>query len=112
MKSTGLNEDLANEILRIKDNLIMYPDERKKPIRHLTVRIGQTPADKPATVTEWLNNVIIGRKPSEPLRWPAVKVKIEEPAPQREKLTEEQKALLKSMSYKFHTKTIAGILAA
>jgi len=97
---TGLNEDLANEVLRIKDNLVMYPDNRQKQSRQLTVRIGETPADKPGTVTEWLTQVIINREKHTPLRWITPVAKTEATIPAMEKLTTEQKALLKSMSYK------------
>ena len=108
---TGLNSDLAKEILRIKDNLIMYPDQRNKLARHLTVRMGETPADQPKTLTEWFNDVIIDRKASEPIPWiePIVK---EEVQPIKKALTSEQKALLKSLSYKFHNKPAQFILAA
>ena len=109
--ATGLNVDLASEVLRIKNNLIMYPDERQKKTRHLTVKEGETPVDKPKTVTEWLNNVIIKREVSEPLRWimPAVK---DEVTPIREKLTAEHKALLKSLSYKPRISNHMASLAA
>lgn len=99
MKATGLNEDLANEVLRIKDNLVMYPDERQKQTPNLAVTKGETPSDRPATATEWLNKVIIGRGISTP--YVPTFPKKEESKPEREKLNAEQIQRLKAMSYKF-----------
>ncbi|MDP2692726.1 MAG: hypothetical protein Q8O88_03760 [bacterium] len=102
MKSTGfeggLNKDLATEVLRIKDALLMYPDERKKVKKIMSVKIGATPPDKPRTLSEWLTHIIINRE-SKPLNWTTPTDKLTQTT-EKEKLTTEQKALLKSISYK------------
>ena len=101
MNSTGLNEDLANEVLRIKDNLVMYPDERPKQTPCLAIIKGQIPADRPPTATEWLNKTIIGRGISKPIVPTFPKNK--EEAFEREKLTAKQIQLLRTLSYKPRT---------
>jgi len=96
--STGLNHDLAKEILRIKDALFMYPDDRPKKRKYLTVTQGEIPTDKPETVTEWLSQVVLNREKPQNLTEEKLTPKTETEF-QRQKLTAEQKVFLKSISF-------------
>lgn len=97
MKSTGLNHDLADEVLRIKDALIMFPDERVKQRRYLSVNT-TLPPNKPGTMMDWMAHVTFAREKHTPI--PLVLPAQTDVKPEKRVLTAEHKKILKSMSYK------------
>lgn len=91
-----VNHDLVREVLRLKDEAVMFP--REKSNKTLSIQSVVMATDRPKTHMEWWLNILNGGQPSSITKQP----KIQEPEvkPHKSNLTNAHKNILKSLSYK------------
>lgn len=100
-----INYNLLREVLRLKDEAIMFPRTKKPNI--LSVQSVEIPTNRPINHMEWwlyiTNN---SRQPK------YIKPEIVDIQPYKSNLTNAQKSLLKSLSYKPRKKDVSFSVAA
>ena len=95
-----INHDLVNEVLRLKDAMIMFP-QKEKAQRVLNVQSVALPTDRPSTHLEWWLDVLRHTDKKHPEIKLTLKPRVEvEVQPYQSNLTSAQKNILKSLSYK------------